>query len=173
MEFVRERVTGTVSAAMLFDMIIPGKGVTASGLLQLSLAVARTEKPAGEELPTVTEEFSGAYAACLQDASAEFNPVLDDEYVWFTLDDNGCLSQYWDSVIKHISDDRLSNFPGRNLWDFKKEIIQWVPWGILFPPWFDLQIPEIGETRFDGHTCQRNRVLGEEEAYDDTDPIPC
>lgn len=137
--------TGNASEAMLFDMIIPGKGSAAPGFLQLSLSAAR----AGETA-TVTEEFRRAYAACLQTSSAEFNPVLDDEYVWFTLPHHDALSHYWDSVTEHTSD--LDIHDGGTL-ILPLFIGKWRPWDWIFPPWFDMQIPEIGKTLFDGAKC--------------------
>lgn len=124
-----------VTEAMHFDMIVPGQGSIASGFLQLSLAAARAGEPA-----TVTEEFRRAYAACLQAASAEFNPVLDDEYVWFTLADSDSLSRYWDNLIRNVT--RIGEINLR----------AW-PWKDLFPYWFDLQIPGIGETEFKEKEC--------------------
>lgn len=142
-----------VSEAMLFDMIIPGKGAAAPGLLQLSLSAAR----AGE---AATEEFIRAYTACLQSPPADFNPVIDEKYVSFTLADEDSLSCYWDSLIQHISD--VVQFGGG-----RTEITPWRPWDILFPRWFDLQIPGIHRTDFDGSACMQvsYEVLSEPWKY--------
>lgn len=154
-----------VSEAMLFEMIVPGQGATASGFLQLSLYAARVDSRASRN----TEEFRRAYAACLQSASAEFNPVVDDDYVHFTLVDNASLCRYWDSLTKYFSDiafdsgSRSEELP-KGIYDVDfepdtysfeavgvhKEKMQWQPWRMLFPGWFDLLIPKIGETQFDG-----------------------
>lgn len=88
-------------------------------------------------------------------ASAAFNPVLDDEYVWFTLTDEEALSHYWENLLKHISDAERRGREAEH---------QWLPWDIIFPPWFYLEIPGIGNTLFDGRGCKgRKRDVSEPE----------
>lgn len=147
------RSHGRISEAMLFDMIVPGNDATASGFLQLSLSAAR----AGESA-TVTEEFRQAYTACLQASSPEFKPVLCDEYVWFTLLDYDAFSHYSDSLLRHLSDLKLDwDCPGR-----LEVSCLWRPWDMIFPPWFDLQIPEIGKSKFWGSPCVDEVRVGEQ-----------
>lgn len=129
----REHEYEYMNEAMAFDIIIPGDQDPSPGLLQLALAIAR---PA--EADTVTEAFRKAYTACLQPVPAEFNPVLDDECVWFTLHDNDALRRFWDVVIR--------NMP-------PSETREWHSWGYTFPDWFDLQIPGIGDTLCDEDGC--------------------
>lgn len=140
---------GGESEPEFFDLIIPGKEATIPGYLQLGLAVARIGKPA-----TITEEFKQAYMACLQSRSAEFNPVLDDEHVWFTLVDNVAMNNFGDSLLR--KQPNLKNF-------------YWQPWEQLFPPWFDLQIPEFGNTQFGTRGCDGcpiTRHCGQHRDYD-------
>lgn len=155
------------SEAMLFDMIIPGGGDAASGLLQLSLSAGRSG-PASDPV-TVTEEFRRAYAHCLQTAAAEFNPVLDEENVWFTMADDDALSHYWSSLTKRIADAMPYREAGADLNGWAGKTSQWMPWDLLFPPWFDLQIPGVGNTSFNVQNCKLSKVwqprLEEEEPY--------
>lgn len=120
-----------ISEATRFDMILPGQGTMAPGFLQLALAAARAQEPG-----TVTEEFRRAYAACLQSLSECFNPVLDEDCVWFTLSDHDSLRRFWADLLWHFSD-----FEGQEIW-----YLQY--WDMIFPPWFDLQITEIETSRF-------------------------
>lgn len=129
----------STSEATLFDMIIPGRGTDAPSFSQLVLAAARTEFTA-----TDTEEFRRAYSVCLQFLPTEFNPIVDDEYVWFTLADDDALGYFWEILLRDKSRDSES-WAG---WPVK-----WWPWEKIFPPWFDLQIPEIGKTGFVGAKC--------------------
>lgn len=128
------------SEAMLFDFILPGQGSNAPIFLQLALAATR----AGES-STVTEEFKRAYATCLRSLPAEFNPVLGDEYVQFTLADDAALEHFVKYLLRYLPDSRQ-----RRSWE--KE---WLPWHKMFPAWFDLQIPEIGNSLFEGHRCRK------------------
>lgn len=128
----------SINEAVVFDMIIPGDQDPAPGLLQLALAVAR---PA--EADTATDAFRKAYTACLQLVPAEFNPVLDDENVWFTLHDNDALRRFWDIVIRNMPPEKVPFYGSR----------KWRSWCMAFPDWFEIQIPDIGEGRFDGIGC--------------------
>lgn len=122
--------------ASLFDLILPGQGATISGLPQLGLAVARIGDPVG-----VTEEFRRAYRACLHSRSGEFDPVLDDQYVWFTLVDDDTMRNFGNCLLQHLSV------------EFPNSPSEWRPWNEIFPPWFDLQIPEIVKTEFTRTEC--------------------
>ncbi|KAG6354525.1 hypothetical protein INS49_004542 [Diaporthe citri] len=133
----------SVPEVMLFNQIVPGSGLIdmfqlPPCVLQLALAAARTGEPT-----TVTEDFRQAYAACLQFVPAEFNPILDDEYVWFKLVDSDDLEHFWDGLIEYSS---WTNMSERD-YNCNKS---WLPWDILFPPWFDLQIPDIGKGHWNG-----------------------
>lgn len=123
------RTVDYISETMRFDMIIPGRGATAPGFLQLALAAARVSEPG-----TVTGDFRRAYAACLQSSPGCFNPVLDEDYVWFTLADHDALRRFWADLLWHLSD--------------HKEVWDGLLWNQIFPPWFDLQIPEIETSWF-------------------------
>lgn len=126
----------SVPEAMLFDLIIPGHGTTIPGLLHLGLAVARAREPTG-----ITEDFRRAYMACLQSRSGKCNPVLDDEYVWFTMGDNDAMGHFGDSLLRHRSLAMYDHGIQRYRWD-----------GII-PPWLDVQIPEMGNTDIAGSEC--------------------
>lgn len=119
--------------ATFFDLILPGHGTTIPGLLHLGLAIARTGESTG-----ITEEFRRAYTACLQSISGEFNPVLDDNYVWFTMVDNDAMGHFGDSLLRHFPD-AVSNAVHRRWWCDE-----------ISSPWFDIQIPEIGNTHLAG-----------------------
>lgn len=118
--------TSRESEAKLFDLIVPGQETITPEYLQLVLAVARTVEPAG-----VTEEFRRAYTTSLQSRSGGFNPVLDHESVWFTLDENDALGHFEDSLFRHGTGQR----------------------GEFFPSWLELQIPEIKNTDDDYGGC--------------------
>lgn len=130
------RIDGVECEARFFDLIIPGEEATRPEYLHLGLAVARTEKPA-----TITKEFRRAYMTLLQSRSLEFNPVLDDTDVWFTLVDDVGMESFGDSLLRHLP---FSEAEGH---------YEWLPWEKMFPPWFDLQIPEIGNTQFARNGC--------------------
>lgn len=157
------RYMGIAKEAMLFDMIVPGQGSAATGFLQLSLSAARAGEPT-----TVTEEFRVAYAACLQSAPAEFNAIVEDEHVWFTLVDSDSLSHYWDSLMRNNYED-VPFSDESSLMQTKNA--QWWPWNSLFPPWFDLQIPDIGKTGFDGEVCRHYRPEKNEGGAPDRCPL--
>lgn len=137
--------------AKFFDLTIPGEGATIPGYLHLGLVVARTERPA-----SITKEFRRAYMVCLQSRSGDFNPVLDDEDVWFTLVDKVAVESFGDSLLRHLPFQTMEAHP------------LWMPWMDFFPPWFDLQIPEIGNTEFANTGCvgySRLRRCGEHQDY--------
>lgn len=136
-----------VCEATLFDLIIPGHGTAIPGLIHLGLVLARTGEQTG-----ITEEFKQAYTACLQSISGEFNPVLDDNYVWFTLADNDAVGHFGDSLLRHLPD-----------------AAEWRRWDLIFPPWFDLQIPEIGNIAgngcVEGYTWDMSPRCGQHQDY--------
>ncbi|KAI7783585.1 hypothetical protein LA080_011714 [Diaporthe eres] len=118
---------------MLFDLIIPGPGTTITGLLHLGLAVARTGESKG-----IAQEFRRAYTACLESISGAFNPVLDDNYVWFTLVDSDAMGHFGDSLLRHLPD--AGSNAERQRWYCDE----------ISPPWFGIQIPEIGNAHLAG-----------------------
>lgn len=137
------------SDARVFNMIIPERGGDAPDFLQLALAAARTGKSA-----TVTEDFRRAYAGVLQSSPTEFNPILDDKYVWFTMADDHVLGRFWDSLSRYFSEEKSTNRP-----------LHWLKWKDFFPRWFDLQIPGVGtsfgdwECRKTEKNCERHQDL--------------
>lgn len=137
--------------AMLFDMIVPGRGGDAPDFLKLALAAARTGESA-----TVTEDFRRAYAAVLQCSPTEFNPILDDEYVWFTLADDDVLGRFWDSLSRFSKDLK----PPEPHQDFRIAC-----WSKIFPPWFDLQIPGIGVSVYEWECSKTDKKCGQHQDY--------